>query len=196
MLAGNTTREVESDTVAEQDLETVKRDFGGLNEGIWPKSSLGHQSCARWTVPEGVALVSCKNMQVGSDVRDDGSAGATEPAGAQRCISCCANVNESDVNVKRNLESAMMTDVKQVMSETAEGWWSLGVLAAAGCGIGSVHEMLAGNTTREVESDTVAEQELKTVKRDFGGLNEGISPKRSLDVREDVSAGATEPAGA
>ncbi|KZV17156.1 hypothetical protein F511_29463 [Dorcoceras hygrometricum] len=48
-------------------------------------------------------------MQVGSDVRDDGSAGATEPAGAQRCISCCANVNETDVNVKRNLESAMMT---------------------------------------------------------------------------------------
>ncbi|KZV36190.1 TMV resistance protein N-like [Dorcoceras hygrometricum] len=30
---------------------------------------------------------------------------------ALRCtwISCCANVNESDVNVKRNLESAMMT---------------------------------------------------------------------------------------
>ncbi|KZV55797.1 hypothetical protein F511_26614 [Dorcoceras hygrometricum] len=44
MLAGNTTREVESDTVAEQELKTVKRDFGGLNEGIWPKSSLGHQT--------------------------------------------------------------------------------------------------------------------------------------------------------
>ncbi|KZV32140.1 trypsin-like serine protease [Dorcoceras hygrometricum] len=40
MLAGNTTREVESDTVAEQELKTVKRVFGGLNEGIWPKSSL------------------------------------------------------------------------------------------------------------------------------------------------------------
>ncbi|KZV54123.1 respiratory burst oxidaseprotein C-like [Dorcoceras hygrometricum] len=38
-------------------------------------------SCARWTVPEGVALVSCENMQVGSDVREDGSAGVTEPAG-------------------------------------------------------------------------------------------------------------------
>ncbi|KZV28643.1 hypothetical protein F511_34085 [Dorcoceras hygrometricum] len=38
-------------------------------------------SCARWIVPEGVAFVSCKNMQVGSDVREDGSAGATEPAG-------------------------------------------------------------------------------------------------------------------
>ncbi|KZV28170.1 pentatricopeptide repeat-containing protein [Dorcoceras hygrometricum] len=35
MLAGNTTREVESDTVAEQELKTVKRDFGGLNEVIW-----------------------------------------------------------------------------------------------------------------------------------------------------------------
>ncbi|KZV44021.1 pentatricopeptide repeat-containing protein-like [Dorcoceras hygrometricum] len=38
-------------------------------------------SCARWTVLEGVALVLCGNMQVGSDVREDGSAGATEPAG-------------------------------------------------------------------------------------------------------------------
>ncbi|KZV29168.1 hypothetical protein F511_38851 [Dorcoceras hygrometricum] len=37
-------------------------------------------SCARWIVPEGVALVSCENMQVGSEVREDGSAGATEPA--------------------------------------------------------------------------------------------------------------------
>ncbi|KZV54124.1 hypothetical protein F511_37504 [Dorcoceras hygrometricum] len=37
--------------------------------------------CAHWIVPEGVALVSCENMQVGSDVREDGSAGATEPAG-------------------------------------------------------------------------------------------------------------------
>ncbi|KZV48138.1 hypothetical protein F511_26933 [Dorcoceras hygrometricum] len=34
-------------------------------------------SCARWIVPEGEALVSYVNMQVGSD----GSAGATEPAG-------------------------------------------------------------------------------------------------------------------
>ncbi|KZV23030.1 hypothetical protein F511_14581 [Dorcoceras hygrometricum] len=40
-------------------------------------------NCARWTVPEGVALLSCENMQVGSDVREDGSAGATEPANAQ-----------------------------------------------------------------------------------------------------------------
>ncbi|KZV48221.1 hypothetical protein F511_44811 [Dorcoceras hygrometricum] len=76
MLAGNTTREVESDTVAEKELKTVKRNFGGLNEGIWPKSSLGRQtSCARWTFPEGVALVSCENMQVGSDVQKDGSVG-------------------------------------------------------------------------------------------------------------------------
>ncbi|KZV33264.1 N-formylglutamate deformylase [Dorcoceras hygrometricum] len=44
MLAGNTTREVESDTVAEQELKTVKRNFGGPKEGIWPKSSLGHQT--------------------------------------------------------------------------------------------------------------------------------------------------------
>ncbi|KZV40520.1 hypothetical protein F511_40354 [Dorcoceras hygrometricum] len=44
MLSGNTTREVESDIVAEQELKTVKRDFGGLSEGIWPKSSLGHQT--------------------------------------------------------------------------------------------------------------------------------------------------------
>ncbi|KZV21091.1 hypothetical protein F511_35692 [Dorcoceras hygrometricum] len=65
--------------------------------------------CARWIVPEGVALVSCENMQVGSDVREDVSAGATEPAGAQRWISWRKDVNESDVNVKRNLESAMMT---------------------------------------------------------------------------------------
>ncbi|KZT75625.1 hypothetical protein F511_47350 [Dorcoceras hygrometricum] len=76
MLAGNTTREVESDTVEEQELKTVKRDFGGLKEGIWPKSSLGHQTkfdelCSLGR-SEGVALVSCINMQVGSD----GSAGA------------------------------------------------------------------------------------------------------------------------
>ncbi|KZV21090.1 hypothetical protein F511_35691 [Dorcoceras hygrometricum] len=64
MLAGNTSREFESDTVAEQELKTVKRDFGGLNEGIWPKSSLDHQT---WF-----------------NVRKDGSVGATEPAGAQR----------------------------------------------------------------------------------------------------------------
>ncbi|KZV21944.1 trafficking protein particle complex subunit 11 [Dorcoceras hygrometricum] len=44
MLAGNTTREVELDTVAEQELKTVKRDFEGLNEGIWSKSSLGHRT--------------------------------------------------------------------------------------------------------------------------------------------------------
>ncbi|KZV24439.1 hypothetical protein F511_20420 [Dorcoceras hygrometricum] len=51
-------------------------------------------SCARWTVPEGVALASCENMQVGSDVHEGGSAGASEPA---------------EVDVKRNLESATMT---------------------------------------------------------------------------------------
>ncbi|KZV46058.1 phototropin-2-like [Dorcoceras hygrometricum] len=143
-------------------------------------------------------------------------------------------------NVSRQLDgSTMMTSAvmssqsaveqkqyqQAVKDETAtEGWWSLGVLAAAGCGIGSVHEMLAGNTIREVESDTIAEQELKIVKRDFGGLNEGIWPKRSLGHQtnfdelcsldcsggsstglmrkytswfrcaEDGSAGATEPA--
>ncbi|KZV46235.1 hypothetical protein F511_08678 [Dorcoceras hygrometricum] len=64
MLAGNTTREVDSDTVAEQELKTVKRDFGGLNEGIWPKSSLGRQTgCARG--PFGVSITGLKrNMQV------------------------------------------------------------------------------------------------------------------------------------
>ncbi|KZV26241.1 hypothetical protein F511_37237 [Dorcoceras hygrometricum] len=43
-LAGFTTEEAEADTVGDQELKTVKRDFGGLNEGIWPKSSLGHQT--------------------------------------------------------------------------------------------------------------------------------------------------------
>ncbi|KZV29179.1 hypothetical protein F511_38821 [Dorcoceras hygrometricum] len=43
-----------------------KRDFGGLNKGIWSKSSLGlHEvvSLARWTVPEGATPVSGENMQ-------------------------------------------------------------------------------------------------------------------------------------
>ncbi|KZV13882.1 hypothetical protein F511_44880 [Dorcoceras hygrometricum] len=55
--------------------------------------------------------------------------------------------------------------------------WSLGVLAAAGCGIGSAHAMLAGFTTEEAEADTVADQGLKRVNRIFGGLNKGIWPK-------------------
>ncbi|KZV24438.1 hypothetical protein F511_20419 [Dorcoceras hygrometricum] len=68
-------------------------------------------SCARWTVPEEVALVSCENMQVGLDVRENGSAGATEPAGAQRWISWRKDKvhNWFEVDVKRNLESATMT---------------------------------------------------------------------------------------
>ncbi|KZV24375.1 hypothetical protein F511_17566 [Dorcoceras hygrometricum] len=44
MLAGFTTEEAEADIVADQELKIVKRDFGGLNEGIWPKSSLGHET--------------------------------------------------------------------------------------------------------------------------------------------------------
>ncbi|KZV22328.1 transcription factor HBP-1b(c38)-like [Dorcoceras hygrometricum] len=34
---------IRSDTVADQELKIVNRIFGGLNEGIWPKSSLGHE---------------------------------------------------------------------------------------------------------------------------------------------------------
>ncbi|KZV38368.1 hypothetical protein F511_19889 [Dorcoceras hygrometricum] len=40
-----------------------------------------------------------------------------------------------------SVEDTRIRDVKQVLIETAEGWWSLGVLAAAGCRIGSVHEV-------------------------------------------------------
>ncbi|KZV24440.1 hypothetical protein F511_20421 [Dorcoceras hygrometricum] len=60
------------------------KEFGRKAASVIKRSSM---SCARWTVPEGVALVSCENMQVGSDVREDGSAGATKPAGVQRWIS-------------------------------------------------------------------------------------------------------------
>ncbi|KZV51882.1 hypothetical protein F511_13566 [Dorcoceras hygrometricum] len=38
MLAGFTTEEPEADTVADQELKRVNRIFGGLNEGIWPKT--------------------------------------------------------------------------------------------------------------------------------------------------------------
>ncbi|KZV38154.1 hypothetical protein F511_40843 [Dorcoceras hygrometricum] len=38
MLAGFTTEEAEADTVADQGLKRVNRIFGGLNEGIWPKT--------------------------------------------------------------------------------------------------------------------------------------------------------------
>ncbi|KZV35206.1 feruloyl CoA ortho-hydroxylase 1 [Dorcoceras hygrometricum] len=38
MLAGFTTEEAEADTVADQELKRVNRIFGGLNEGIWPKT--------------------------------------------------------------------------------------------------------------------------------------------------------------
>ncbi|KZV20819.1 hypothetical protein F511_43481 [Dorcoceras hygrometricum] len=38
MLAGFITEEAEADTVADQGLKRVNRIFGGLNEGIWPKT--------------------------------------------------------------------------------------------------------------------------------------------------------------
>ncbi|KZV48593.1 hypothetical protein F511_25185 [Dorcoceras hygrometricum] len=38
MLAGFTTEEAEADTVADQGLKRVNRIFGGLNEGLWPKT--------------------------------------------------------------------------------------------------------------------------------------------------------------
>ncbi|KZV13513.1 hypothetical protein F511_45324 [Dorcoceras hygrometricum] len=38
MLTGFTTEEAEADTVADQGLKRVNRIFGGLNEGIWPKT--------------------------------------------------------------------------------------------------------------------------------------------------------------
>ncbi|KZV43022.1 protein trichome birefringence-like 43 [Dorcoceras hygrometricum] len=38
MLAGFKTEEAEADTVADQGLKRVNRIFGGLNEGIWPKT--------------------------------------------------------------------------------------------------------------------------------------------------------------
>ncbi|KZV23002.1 hypothetical protein F511_16753 [Dorcoceras hygrometricum] len=44
MLAGFTTEEAKADTIADQELKRVNRIFEGLNEGIWPKSSLGHQT--------------------------------------------------------------------------------------------------------------------------------------------------------
>ncbi|KZV31911.1 aldose 1-epimerase-like [Dorcoceras hygrometricum] len=43
--------------------------------------------------------------------------------------------------VARDHQLSLNRDVKKVLIETAEGWWSLGVLAAAGCEIGSVHEV-------------------------------------------------------
>ncbi|KZV15605.1 hypothetical protein F511_41177 [Dorcoceras hygrometricum] len=38
MLAGFTTEEAEADTVADQGLKRVNHIFGGLKEGIWPKT--------------------------------------------------------------------------------------------------------------------------------------------------------------
>ncbi|KZV54860.1 hypothetical protein F511_37600 [Dorcoceras hygrometricum] len=32
---------IRSDTVADKELKIVNHDFGGLNEGIWPKNGLG-----------------------------------------------------------------------------------------------------------------------------------------------------------
>ncbi|KZV44187.1 BTB/POZ domain-containing protein [Dorcoceras hygrometricum] len=89
MLAGNTTREVESDTVGEQELKTVKRYFGGLNEGIWPKSSLGHET--KFDVL--CSLDRSGGSSTGLMQKYDSwfrSAEATEPAGAQRWTSWSA----------------------------------------------------------------------------------------------------------
>ncbi|KZV40438.1 rRNA methyltransferase [Dorcoceras hygrometricum] len=62
MLAGFTTEEAEADTVADQGLKRVNRIFGGLNEGIWPKTEELTASFARWTVSEGIAQASCENV--------------------------------------------------------------------------------------------------------------------------------------
>ncbi|KZT76766.1 NAD(H) kinase 1 [Dorcoceras hygrometricum] len=63
MLAGFTIEEAEADTVADQGLKRVNRIFGGLNEGIWPKTEeLIKVSLARWTVSEGKAQASCENV--------------------------------------------------------------------------------------------------------------------------------------
>ncbi|KZV37466.1 hypothetical protein F511_14882 [Dorcoceras hygrometricum] len=65
MLAGFTTEEAEADTVADQGLKRVNHIFGGLNEGIWPKTGGAHciaVSLARWTVSEGTAQASCENV--------------------------------------------------------------------------------------------------------------------------------------
>ncbi|KZV24643.1 exonuclease V, chloroplastic-like [Dorcoceras hygrometricum] len=68
--------EVQNGSSADQVLSTRavieceakhKRNFGVLNEGIWLKSDLCHDVVVRFTrrtISEGVALVSCKNMQV------------------------------------------------------------------------------------------------------------------------------------
>ncbi|KZV24722.1 hypothetical protein F511_23821 [Dorcoceras hygrometricum] len=184
MLAGNTTREVESDTVAEQELKTVKRDFGGLNEGIWPKSSLGHltkfnELCSLDRSGESstglirkyagrLRLLPCWQLVPGSDRfrKENGTSRCNSDAVQTMLISCCANVNELDVDVKSNLESAMMTSAFLLEEAVISNYDAI--------------QTRARNTTREVESDTVAEQELKTVKRDFGGLNEGIWMKGIL----------------
>ncbi|KZV24048.1 hypothetical protein F511_42781 [Dorcoceras hygrometricum] len=56
ILAGFTTEEAEADTVADQGLKRVNRIFGGLNEGIWPKTEeLTMVILARWTVSEEIA---------------------------------------------------------------------------------------------------------------------------------------------
>ncbi|KZV51716.1 transcription factor IIIB 90 kDa subunit-like [Dorcoceras hygrometricum] len=63
--AGFTTEEAEADTVADQELKRVNRIFGGLNEGIWPKTGGAHciaVSLARWTVSEGTAQASGENV--------------------------------------------------------------------------------------------------------------------------------------
>ncbi|KZV31233.1 hypothetical protein F511_17107 [Dorcoceras hygrometricum] len=79
MLAGFTTEEAKADTIADQELKRVNRIFEGLNEGIWPKSSLGHQTKFNELFSldrsGGSSTGLMRNMLVGSEVRKGGSAG-------------------------------------------------------------------------------------------------------------------------
>ncbi|KZV26665.1 hypothetical protein F511_34755 [Dorcoceras hygrometricum] len=87
MLAGFTTEEVEADTVADQELKIVNQHFRRPKRRNLAKNGGAlciSVSLARWTISEGIAQVSCENMQVGSDVREDGSAGKTEPAAVDK----------------------------------------------------------------------------------------------------------------
>ncbi|KZV21092.1 hypothetical protein F511_35693 [Dorcoceras hygrometricum] len=172
MLDGNTTREVESDTAAEQELKTVKRDCGGLNEGIWPKSSLGHQTmfgelCSLNRSEGSSTGLFRKYMLAGNTTRDVESDTAAEQE--QKTVKRdFGGLNE---RIWPKISLGHQTRFGELCSLDRSEGSSTGLLRKY---------MLAGNTTREVESDTAAEQELKTVKRDCGGLNEGIWPKSSL----------------
>ncbi|KZV20845.1 hypothetical protein F511_41015 [Dorcoceras hygrometricum] len=50
MLAGFTTEEAEADTIADQGLKRVNCIFGGLNEGIWPKTE--ELTAKHWNIEE------------------------------------------------------------------------------------------------------------------------------------------------